>query len=203
MDYRYDDDPTVAGAAPGASAAPQAARQATTVAVQMKELATTQLSTAGKGVALSNEPVTIAVPLSDDAATRIRAIASAPSAQRLVLRLGDLHYEAKQDHHYEVYVDLPAGQTPTPSSTSYVGTLAFFGLKSHQQAGHPMPASAPIYRDYDVTGLLRTLNARNALDQKQVTVTLVPRGLVNAEHQPVPIAPTVAGTIGSVTLSVK
>jgi Common central domain of tyrosinase/Polyphenol oxidase middle domain len=203
MDYRYDDDPTVGGAAPGAPAAPQAARQATTVAVQMKELATTQLSTAGKGVALSNAPVTITVPLSNDATTQMKAMASASAPQRLVLRLGDIQYEARQNHHYEVYLDLPAGQTPTPSSPYYVGTLAFFGLKPHPMAGHPMPANATIFRDYDVTGVLRALSGRGALDQKQVTVTLVPRGLVNTEQQPLAIAPTVAGTIGSVTLAVE
>lgn len=61
----------------------------------------------------------------------------------LVLRLEDVEIEDMPQGHYEVYANLPEGQTPDHRSVYFLGNMSFFGLAPRGQAGgHSESASA-------------------------------------------------------------
>jgi hypothetical protein len=62
--------------------------------------------------------------------------------------------------------------------------------------GKPM-AAGDIFVDYDISPLLGQILDRNP---DEVSVVLVPRGLVGPDGEPLPVAPETAGTVGNVRL---
>jgi hypothetical protein len=76
------------------------------------------------------------------------------------------------------------------------GNLSLFALKPHAMAGRPPPAR-DIYVDYDISHLVREAIAGNP---KDLTVVPVPRGLLDARGEPLPVPAEAQGTVGSVRI---
>ena len=90
---------------------------------------------------------------------------------------------------YEVYVNLPPKETPDFQSVHYAGNLVFAGImpdamKAHAFVppdGHKSPVEAFDHlRAFDITSIVRELQARKLWTDKQLTVTFVMNGLVSA-----------------------
>jgi tyrosinase len=118
-------------------------------------------------------------------ATALREQVKALAPERSVyLVLENVHAEAPVGTHYDVYLDLPAGATPSPESPNYMGTINFFAVTMSADMDNMKPRTFSI----DVTDKIKALG--NALAEAP-TVTLVPSG------QP---AETANATIGEVQL---
>lgn len=195
LNDRYDDDPAVghkaapraqslvAGRAAVAGAvAPQAAQQnlTTTVAAQRVDLA-------GKTERLQ-------LPLAQEASTRMRALAANNAQHHAFLRLDDIRYDKSSGVHYDIFINLPEGAKLDIHTPGYAGNLSLFGLKPHAMAGHPPAAATNIFVESDISHLIGNVVAGNP---KNLTVVLVPRGLFDANGEPLPVAEETQGSIGS------
>jgi hypothetical protein len=123
----------------------------------------------------SSTPVPV-VPVDDVAPERIRAAAmAAPGAPaaRLVLSIEDIQFDKTPGVYYEVYLNLPKDEAPTPESPHYVADFGFFGLKHGHGDQHGQPK--PIELRFDVGPALRRLIEGKKLDPAKLEVTFVPR----------------------------
>lgn len=199
MNYRYDDDPTTK-VEPKMEPQPRVA-----MALAAPSVKTLAVTATDSGIKLADEPVTVSLPLQETAATQLKTMAAqATLDQKIILQLDNIQYEGAPGHYYEVYLNLPQGQPANPESPYFVGTLSFFALKPHHMAGHAGGAAAPdIKRDYDVTNIVRGLSQSGGLNEKEVSVTLVPRGAVDADQKPLAVTPGVTGSIGKITLATQ
>lgn len=103
------------------------------------------------------------------------------------------------DFFYEVYLNLPEN-TPEPSSAmeSYVGNLSFFGAEqTHSRHGEK---EAPRF-SVNVTGALKRL--RTLRQQRTLSFTLVPTGLVSKDEKRLPIRSDATVSVEQVTLSAE
>ena len=102
-------------------------------------------------------------------------------AQRLYLVLQGIATDKPPGATWEVYVGLPAGTAPLPSSPFYVGKLALFGagVRSDSHPGHPFhPAVLQFNIERAMTNVVQS-------GQTTVPVTFVPAGiLVNGQKVP-------------------
>jgi hypothetical protein len=98
--------------------------------------------------------------------------AQAGTPLRLVLDLMGIEIEGVTSVGYDVYVNLPADQTPARTSKSYVGTVSLFGSNhSHgEHNGHGAVAS----QRFDITRALLL----DEFDEKMLTVSIVPFDLL-------------------------
>jgi hypothetical protein len=127
----------------------------------------------------------------------MRALVANNAPRKVFLRLDAIQYEKSNGVYYEVYVNPSAGEKLDVQSPSYVGNLSLFGLKPHAMAGHPAPAAKDIYVEYDISHLVNAATAGNA---KDLSVVLVPRGLFDAQGEPLPVPTEAQGTVGRVTI---
>jgi hypothetical protein len=58
-------------------------------------------------------------------------------------------------------------------------------------------------RDFDVTKVVATLLREHQWDPSQVTLTFVPRGLVDKDGRPVTVTPGKKASLGAITLSLE
>jgi hypothetical protein len=117
----------------------------------------------------------------------------------LLLELEDIEADRQPDVYYEVYVGLPAGETPQFKSPHYVGNLALFGhgIRGEHAHGEFRPASAT----FRIGNALReTFASANGPDL--LRVLFIPRA---AEHdgktEPAKSSATIK--IGSAAISVR
>ena len=95
---------------------------------------------------------------------------SAPS-RRLYLVIGGVVAADDDDSTYNVFLDLPEGQSdPSTSDPHYVGTLNFFNAAGHEDHG-----AAGHKTTFNVTDTVKALQAKSLLTAKP-TVTLLRRG---------------------------
>ena len=90
--------------------------------------------------------------------------ASVAAPRRVRIEIGGIRVEGITSSGFDVYVNLPAGQAPTRSSPSYVGTLALFGLAGHSHHGQTGRQS------FDITQLV----AKEPASLSKLTVSVVP-----------------------------
>jgi hypothetical protein len=202
LNYRYDDDPAEA---PIFHVAADQVGQPTAVPAAPVEprklLATSQPAAAAARIQLSGDPVRVSVPLPEPAAEQLTAMIERRVNSKIILQLDDIQYEKPDGIYYEVYVNPTAGEKLDIHNPGYVGTLSFFGLKPHSMPGHTPPAANNPFAEYDISKLVRDLTARGSWNTKEMSVTLVPRGLVGGDGEPLPVPAGVKGTLGSVRLT--
>ena len=204
LNYRYDDDPLIVHRFPlpivtrefneakTVAAAPEApAAGAAAVLTQ------SAVSAEAQPVALAGKTESVQVPLTEESSSRMRALVANNTPKQVFLRLDAIQYEKSNGVYYEVYVNPPAGAKLDVHAPSYVGNLSLFGLKPHVMAGHPPPAAEDIYVEYDISHLV---NTAMAADAKALNVVLVPRGLFDAEGEPLPVPTETQGSVGKVSI---
>jgi tyrosinase len=226
LNYRYDDDPlrlhwrfpitlvtailrlqpappppppfvpvgqVTAGAAPAAPGELRAAEKA--AAPQLRSLA--ESAPSGKErTELAGVSKRLALPLSEQALSRLRELSERPAPRQVWLRFDDIRYDKSNGVYYEVYLNPSPSEKLDVQSPAYVGNLALFGLKPHAMAGQ---AAAPtkIFVDYDISHQVRAALTANS---KSWTVVLVPRGLFDAKGEPLPVPKETQGTVGRVQI---
>jgi tyrosinase len=127
----------------------------------------------------------------------LEPVASAPGAgslperarglsanRRLYLVVRDIRAAVAPGVMYNVYLDLPTASAPSDATPHHVGSIGFFGAVPHE--GHPMDGAVPDPRfiSFDVTEVVRDLQARQLLADKPV-VTIAPVGRPAANAQAV------------------
>jgi Common central domain of tyrosinase/Polyphenol oxidase middle domain/Protein of unknown function (DUF_B2219) len=206
LNYRYDDDPLtlrvrfprfglVTELEPHAPPAVPTAIKVTPVPLRV--LAQTAPAAGAPAVELAGKTERLEVPLTETASARLRVLATnKASSETIVLRLDNIRYEKSSGVYYEVYVNPPPGEALNIHAPGYVGNLALFGLKPHAMPGHTAPAG-DIHVDFDVSPALSEVGVAN---QKGVSVVLVPRGLFDDKGEPLPVAESTQGSVGSVRI---
>lgn len=184
LDYRYDDDPTVqsmARAAPG-----REERQ------QFPPTPPEQLAVSSQtGIELSSETIRAQLNISPDAKSKINHLLEDKEFRHaIVLNLQIDHVKDTSGIYYEIYANLPANENPGDELIYYVGNLGFF-----------VPMNSGITKRFDLTQSIRALRDKKGWDGSQLTITFVPRGLVNSvTRQPLPLKPGVRATIEQISL---
>jgi tyrosinase len=152
-------------ATPSATPTPVAGAQPPAGPVQMLA------ASAPSGFTLGNDPVKVAVPIKANQRERVTALSAVDKPEQLRLVVEGLSLVGKGGV-FEVYLNLPAGQTPDPKSPSFIGHLALFG-----HTGHGEESS----RSFDVTDEVRELKQRGEWkDQAELTFVLSGRDEVQA-----------------------
>ena len=131
----------------------------------------------GAPVLLSAGPVTVTLAPPSGEALSARAATIAPDRKIYLVAKG-LGTDVPPETIYQLYLGLPQGSAPSPDSIYYVGALNFFNAVG-RGAG-----SDPRFLSFDVTALLKSLRAQNALSES-ATVTIVPAGKLRAGAKPV------------------
>jgi hypothetical protein len=205
LNYRYDDDPMgMAQMRPAPIEHPTPLKAARAIEAR-RVLATSQTTAPETRIELSNAPVTVSLPLSEAAATQLKAMIAPGAERKIVLQLEDIQSDKPAGFHYEVYINQPQGEEPNFQSANYVGTLSFFGLNPHSMAsqGREADKTQKAMRGYDITKLVREMITRSSWNPKEISVTFVPRGLVGRNGEQLPIAPGIRGTFEKITLSAE
>lgn len=95
--------------------------------------------------------------------------ATAKAPRRVQLEIGGLAVEGITSSGFDVYLNLPAGVTPSRAHPAYVGTLALFGL------GTPGPhAGHGTAQRFDITRQM----AAQTIDPSKLAVSIVPFDLL-------------------------
>src|SRR5882757_1638592 len=143
------------------------------VAAEPQTLATSP----GAPVALGAGPVTVTLtPPSGKALSA--GVASVAPDRKVYLVAKGLGTDAPPETIYQLYLGLPPGTAPSPDGPYYVGALNFFNAVG-RGAGSDLR-----FLSFDVTALLKSLHAQNAL-AGNATVTIVPAGKPRAGAKPV------------------
>lgn len=107
-----------------------------------------------------------------------------PSARTVYLRLVGLESNAEVTGGYDVYLNLPQGQTPSRSSPAFVGTVNFFGTGLHHDHAAAMTAPGAAPRGRTVSFRVTTTVRRAGFDAREPQITFVPVGEVDAAAMP-------------------
>jgi len=178
LNYRYDDDP----------------------GLQMAQINPQILAEAGvvRGearIALGSVPVRVRVPLTELARGALGNLSREP-ARKVILRLDDIRTEKPPSFYYAIYLDPPVGQELDSHTPGFVGNFSLFSLVPHRMPGGK-PMLGDVFVDYNISSLVGLILDRNP---DEVIVVLVPRGLVDARGEPLPVPAHVPGTVGSVQI---
>jgi hypothetical protein len=158
LGYRYEDagSPAPAGQAVAARDDEQTASQALDAIERLAVLS----DTGPHAVDLGPQGAVLSGNLSADGGTPLSAPTTAASPPRLGLVLADVQL-VQPGASFAVYLNLPTGATPDPTSRYYVGNLALFGPAPHGEHGahaaHGTPGSEVLF---DVTETVRALQER-------------------------------------------
>jgi len=185
LQYRYDDDPPVRQMARPVPREERAAQQP--APPPLEQLASSpQLE-----IALSNETIRVPLELSSNASAKIeRLLQDKEVRHKIVLSIDVDHANQPTGVNYEIYVDFPPNQEPDYKSIYYAGGLGLFLNKG-----------AGITKRYDLTQTVQALINKQTWDSKQLTITLVPRGLADGKTgKPLPLPAGIQATITRVSL---
>src|SRR6516165_2046192 len=178
LNYRYDDDPMP----------PMFIR----FPIILAENAT---APGGERIKLEASPATVRLPLNEQARQALVALPGQPD-RKVFLRLQDIRTEKPPSYYYAIYLNPQAGQKIDEHTPGFVGNLSLFSMARHRMpSGVPTPGGE-MSVNYDVSRLADQI-LRNT---DELSVVLVPRGLVGAGGEPAPLPQEAAGTIGSVAL---
>jgi tyrosinase len=183
LDYRYDDDPAAQG---------MARRAVSTQPLPRPPTPPQQLAVSSPGLGLSAETGSTQLAISPDAAAKIGQLLDDKQFRHaIVLTLDITHVTNSSAIYYEIYANLPANGKPDYQSIYYVGNLGFF-----------LPKDGGITKTFDLTRSIRAMRDQKVWDGSHLTITFVPRGLVNSQNgQPLPLASGVRATVERVTVS--
>ena len=193
IDYKYDDAPA---AAPASVAAPalvaKAVRQPpagehaaaeTPLSSRPKRLASfpPQLHLTGNPT-----PVKISVPEPHRQALALHIEGKAAPEKQLLIEVGGIDFDSlPQSGYYDIYLNLPEGETPSRKSKSYVGTLSTFALRqqAHADRGQALKSGSV---SFPISRVLKRLEQGRAAAATEMTVTFVPRELPASEKNDTP-----------------
>jgi tyrosinase len=179
LNYRYDDDPPP----------PMFIRFPIV-------LAENAAASGGERIKLEASPATVRLPLNEQARQALVALAGQPD-RKVFLRLQDIRTEKPPSFYYAIYLNPQAGQKIDEHTPGFVGNLSLFSMARHRMpSGVPMPGGE-MSVNYDVSRLADRI-LRNS---DELSVVLVPRGLVGPGGEPAPLPQEAAGTVGSVALT--
>ena len=201
LGYRYDDDPVPFPLPP--IPRPRAIRLLRAPQVKRTPLTSPQAPNAAPNrVLLSEQVAQTTIPLSNKATEILNAGLRPGASHRVVLQITDIQYERSPGVYYEVYLDLPTGASQSPKSPYFVGNLSFFALKPHPSMSNTTePAVAK--RDFDVTKVVSMLMREHQWNPAHISVTLVPKGLVDKQGQALTIPEGKKASLGTITLSLE
>ena len=127
---------------------------------------------------IDGDPYTLPVDISS-IVQKLESILQNP-AKRIYLELQGVTTDTQPGATWEVYVGLPAGVAPNPSSPFYVGKMALFGAGVKSDAHMTFhPASLRFYIETAISGPL-------ANGQGSIPITFVPRGILINGHRSTP-----------------
>lgn len=134
-------------------------------------------------IQLGAERIDVPLKAIDDGVSLAKRLDSVRAASKVVLALRDISADEAPGTQFRIYLELPAGRTPTEADAHEISRLAFF---NEVRAGREdAPTSS---RTYDITSTLTTLQALGAIGDP-VTVSFVP------QRPPAPNAKAVVGRI--------
>lgn len=146
-------------------------------------------------IALGPSPVTVRLPVDEQARQALTALLRQPD-RKVFLSIQDIRTEKPPSYHYAIYLNPPAGEKITEQTPGFVGNLSLFSMAPHRMPnGMAMPRQE-ITVNYDVSRIASVLPR----DSRELSVVLVPRGLVGPNGEPAPLPEQQAGTAGSVRL---
>jgi tyrosinase len=182
LDYRYDDDPaaqSMARPAPSAETPPPS-----------PSTPSEQLAVSSPGIGLSSETSSTRLTIAPEMATKINQLLDDKQFRHAIVLNLEITHVKDTSVYYEIYANLPANEKPDYQSIYYVGNLGFF-----------LPKDGGITKRFDLTRSIRAMRDKKVWDGSHLTVTFVPRGLVNSQTgQPLPVQPGVRATIARVTV---
>jgi tyrosinase len=185
LDYRYDDDPPVKQMM--ARPAPRREERQQLPSTPPEELAVGS----DTGIGLSNEASSTQIKIPPETAAKIKRLLEDKQVLRVIaLNLEIDHVKDSSGVYYEIYANLAANEKPPQDLIHYVGSLGLF-----------LPGNSTTTIKFDLTRSIRAQNDKKAWDGSQITITFVPRGLVDSKtRQPLPLPPGVRATIERVSL---
>jgi hypothetical protein len=185
VDYKYDDAPQLAQATvpqPSGAMASHMGAAAAPMHMEGSMAATApphRLAQFPEPLHLTGKPtsVKISVPEPHQQTLALHAEGRADSERELVLEIGGIDFNAlPASGYYEVYINLPAGESPSRKSAGYLGTISTFALRQQVHAGDRGTTNSGRVA-LPLGKLLRRLKDRNAWSPGDMTVTFVPREL--------------------------
>jgi hypothetical protein len=139
-------------------------------------------TSAGKPVALGADAVAVTLaPAPGNAASLSARLATVRQDRKVYLVAKGLGTNEPPNVVYQIYLALPQGITPKPDGPHYVGSLNFFNATTG--GADPARPDSRFY-SFDVTDLLKTLQANKSLDGA-MTVTIVPANTPRVSAKPV------------------
>ena len=151
------------------------------------------MTPAAAPVELATQPVTVRVPMRENARAQIEAAMAPSSKTRLALTIEEIVYDTP-DVTYEVYISLPKGETPSYKSVYFVGNLAPF-LPRAGAHEHPYVAS------FDITRNVRELRSSNVWNDVELSVTFIMRGLVDRNGWQLPVPSGVRARVSTLKVA--
>jgi Common central domain of tyrosinase/Polyphenol oxidase middle domain len=165
LGYRYDDEPL---ATPRVFVAASMIEEVTEASMAGAE-ENSPAEAGGVAVTLGPETTTITVPAEGAPAALAPETARAGS---IVLDLSDIEYELPPMVWYEVYINLPEKETPSPRSPYFAGNLAFFAVAPHHHREEGQMGQV----DMEISGVLDRQARQGMQTAGEVKVTFVARG---------------------------
>jgi tyrosinase len=105
---------------------------------------------------------------------------------RYLLVLDDIEFEKLPTNLYELYLNLPTANYTTLGQTKYyVGPLSFFESDIPNHHGH----QAKRTETFDITDVVHALQREQSLDISQLTITIVPVGIIRKGKPTLPSNP--------------
>jgi hypothetical protein len=146
-------------------------------------------------ITLGSSPVTVRLPINEQAREALTTLSHQPD-RKVFLRIQDIRTDKPPSYHYAIYLNPPAEQKINEHTPGFVGNLSLFSMTPHRMPDRmPMPPQE-MSVNYDVSRLTNELLS----DSKELSVVLVPRGLVGPNGEAAPLPEGKAGTAGSVAL---
>ena len=150
------------------------AREVQAMAAAQEKVLATSAATTGE-ITLTDKPVRVVLAQKETSAPLGSLLRNLPAGHRLYLVLKGLSATQPPGVVYHLYLELPPGATPAENDPRYVGTFNFFNFVPLPDADRSArDASTPAY-SFDVTDIVRTLQARGLLGDS-ISVTIVPGG---------------------------
>lgn len=105
---------------------------------------------------------------------------TAPAVQTVILQLSDIYTSTSPGTSYGVYLNLPAGVTPEPTTPHYIGSINFFNATA--MPGMDMMIMTDTF-SFDITDKVKNLGDQGS-NPDALSVTLSPFNSPNADSSP-------------------
>jgi tyrosinase len=168
LNYRYDEDPPIPFAGPVEALVPVEGEVEPEAEPGVEPMERAVLGVS-ESLTLEAEPVAVDIAVKDTATLVGQALGT------LVLNVEGMEMDRNPGAHYEIYLNLPAGQAPDYQSRYYVGNLTFFGLGAgaHHPGGEVEEAAS---QSFSLEAVEKRLRESGEWKEGVYSVTFVRRG---------------------------